>query len=103
MRPGRLDDAKAGAAQGRIYANNNLRPGRRAAKAALKNGLRDALGTAQARFELLELPGCDRHGGRWRGIEFSLFRRELKTKRPPLATFISLRCHFNWPWKYWSS
>jgi hypothetical protein len=104
MRPGQLDDAVAGAAQGRIYANYYLRSGPRRAKAALKNGLRDALGTAQARLELLVLPGRDGHGGRCRGIQFLLFRPELKTKSSPLANPFHFILHFkvvnfNRPWK----
>jgi hypothetical protein len=92
MGPGHFDHAKAGAAQGRIYANNNLRPGGPGTKAALKNGLGGGLGTAQARLELLELAGRDGHVGRGRGgVPFSIFRPELKTKSPALATFFADR------------
>jgi hypothetical protein len=89
LRPRHFDHAETGAAQGWVYADNDLRSARRRAEAAFKNGLGNAPCTAQARFELLELPGCDRHGGRWRGIKFSLFKPELKTKSPPLANSIS--------------
>jgi CheY-like chemotaxis protein len=89
MRPGHFDHAKTGAAQGRVYADNNLRPRRPGAKAALKNGLREAPGTAQARFELLELAGCDGHGGFCCGVvEFSVFKAELKTIIASLAILL---------------
>jgi hypothetical protein len=88
MGPGHFDHAVAGAAQGRIYANNNLRPGRRRAEAALKNGLGGAPGAAQARLELFKLAGCDGHGGRnGGGVESCVFRPELKTKSASLANY----------------
>ena len=64
-------------------------PGRPGTKAALENGLREALGTAQARFELLELAGCDGHGGFCCGVvEFSVCKAELKTKIASVAIFL---------------
>jgi hypothetical protein len=88
MGPGHFDYAVAGAAQGRIYANNNLPAGRRRAEAALKNGLGGASGAAQARLELFKLTGCDGHGGRnGGGVESCVFRPELKTKSASLANY----------------
>jgi hypothetical protein len=100
MRSGDFDNAEAGAAQGRVNADDDAHPAGRVPKAALKDRLRDAFGAAQAGLELLELPGCNGHGDRWRGIQFSLFTLKLKTKISRLANlfhFQSFRLSF--PWK----
>jgi hypothetical protein len=88
---GHADDAIAGAAQGGVYADDDLPARKPGTQAASLDRLRHAPGAAETRLEFLVLAGSDRHR---RGVRTWLSRLKSKHNHQNKSKAFSILYHF---------